>query len=637
MKFIELHIENFCTIDEVTLPLADQGLVLVLGQNKDSTRASSNGAGKSLLLDSLCWCLWGTTVRGLSGDQVMNRWKKKDCYVSVDFEEGNTKYRVERYRGSTKHTKPDDLVLWVNGSPEGSGASMKATQDRVNAILGLDFTTFSLMMPGSGVKAAELTDAKIKEHLEKIMQTEVLTQAQDLAKAKAKAIQGELASLQQKKQWDEKQLTEEESRLAKLQERSSQYAQNREANMQRMRDTIESLTKKARELDNLLLSRPAIETKLQSAKELYAELQEDLHKLEKEEKAATSFHHREELLLNSLLQETRAELLQVNKKRELLSRDVCISCSQEITEGHKADQHAVLSAAEADFTLELEKRQKELKERQNARVQEVLSFDSRKNCLRGDMQNIQKDIQKYVGVLGQMDVAASQSKSHWIRVDELTVELEEAEMKEDFSPAIQMYVEKIGDLKLSLGDLEEEIADKEKELAKYTFWVNGFSTKGIRSYMLKHITPILNDRAKHYADLLTGGEMTVTFHTERELKKGATKEEFHIEVLHSDGSNSYEGSSKGERARADLIIAFALGDLAGLRANKVIPFRFLDEPFESVDDVGTEFIVRLLNEQKDKYETVFVVTHEDYFKQLFSKRITMVKHNRKSRMEVDDC
>lgn len=291
--------------------------------------------------------------------------------------------------------------------------------------------------------------------------------------------------------------------------------------------------------------------------------------------------------------------------------------------------------AEAGYTTELDAIQAALRTKKNDHLQAVLAYDSRKNCLRGDMQNIQKDIQKYVGLLGQMDVAESQAKGHRIRIEEIYSDLRELDNKEDFTSIMQTYIDKIEELQRTVDHCTLEIEEKEKELAKYTFWVNGFSTKGIRSYMLKHITPILNDRAKHYADLLTGGEMTVTFHTERELKKGATKEEFHIEVLHADGSNSYEGSSKGERARADLIIAFALGDLAGLRANKVIPFRFLDEPFESVDDVGTEFIVKLLNEQKDKYETVFVVTHEDYFKQLFSKRITMVKHNRKSRMELD--
>jgi len=77
----------------------------------------------------------------------------------------------------------------------------------------------------------------------------------------------------------------------------------------------------------------------------------------------------------------------------------------------------------------------------------------------------------------------------------------------------------------------------------------------------------------------------------------------------------------------------ALGELASLRAEKTIPFRFLDEPFESIDESGTEAIVTLLNQQKEKYNTVYVITHQDHFKQLFPKRLTMVKQNGISSLE----
>jgi DNA repair exonuclease SbcCD ATPase subunit len=145
--------------------------------------------------------------------------------------------------------------------------------------------------------------------------------------------------------------------------------------------------------------------------------------------------------------------------------------------------------------------------------------------------------------------------------------------------------------------------------------------------MLDYITPILNDRAKYYAELLTNGELMVSFSTKSTLKSGQEKDKFAIACQQAHGADSYKGSSAGERARADLVIAMALGDLAQFRTAKQLPWRFLDEPFESIDRSGTEAIVRLLNDQKTRYRTVFVVTHKPDFKELFSQQITIIKEN----------
>jgi DNA repair exonuclease SbcCD ATPase subunit len=154
--------------------------------------------------------------------------------------------------------------------------------------------------------------------------------------------------------------------------------------------------------------------------------------------------------------------------------------------------------------------------------------------------------------------------------------------------------------------------------------------------MLDYVTPVLNDRAEYYSNLLSGGEMKVYFTTKTTLKSGDEKDKFQIMVEQRHGSDLYMGNSKGEKARADLIIAMALGDLATFRTSKQLPWRFLDEPFESIDDAGNEAVMSLLNDQKSRYKTVFVVTHKPAFKKLFNQRITVVKENSISTIEHDN-
>jgi len=98
MKFLSAHIENFLTVAAGSVKLADRGLNLIQGVNNDDDSASSNGAGKSSIVDAICWCLYGVTARGVKGDAVVNLKAKKNTAVIVMLENGATTYKVERYR-----------------------------------------------------------------------------------------------------------------------------------------------------------------------------------------------------------------------------------------------------------------------------------------------------------------------------------------------------------------------------------------------------------------------------------------------------------------------------------------------------------------------------------------------------------
>ena len=72
MKITDVEIENVLAIGEAKLSLDTLGLAHIAGINNDETSADSNGSGKSSLPDAISWCLWGTTARGLSGDDIIN-------------------------------------------------------------------------------------------------------------------------------------------------------------------------------------------------------------------------------------------------------------------------------------------------------------------------------------------------------------------------------------------------------------------------------------------------------------------------------------------------------------------------------------------------------------------------------------
>jgi DNA repair exonuclease SbcCD ATPase subunit len=180
------------------------------------------------------------------------------------------------------------------------------------------------------------------------------------------------------------------------------------------------------------------------------------------------------------------------------------------------------------------------------------------------------------------------------------------------------------------------LIDKEKEIntkiAHINFWRIGFSNAGIKSKILNSITPFLNKQADIYIRDLTDGELTVIFSTQTQLKNGQTKEQFSVEVKNKNGASTYDGSSGGEKARADLAITLTLSDLYASRSKKSYPQRWFDEPFEALDEAGIEAVMDLLANMVSSCGSIFVITHQGAMKSLFNRTISFEKRNGETRL-----
>ena len=66
--------------------------------DKDQTTLiiGNNGAGKSTILDALCFSLFGKSFRKINKPQLVNSTNEKDCVVEIEFKIGNTDWKVRR-------------------------------------------------------------------------------------------------------------------------------------------------------------------------------------------------------------------------------------------------------------------------------------------------------------------------------------------------------------------------------------------------------------------------------------------------------------------------------------------------------------------------------------------------------------
>ena len=108
IKFEELDIEGFRSIDRISLNLSDQGIVIVKGINNYEDLASSNGSGKSSVFEAIIYALFEETS---SGDRdIENRILGQGCSVVLKFSIDGVSYKIIRQSKKGKGT----VVLYRN-------------------------------------------------------------------------------------------------------------------------------------------------------------------------------------------------------------------------------------------------------------------------------------------------------------------------------------------------------------------------------------------------------------------------------------------------------------------------------------------------------------------------------------------
>jgi recombinational DNA repair ATPase RecF len=107
MKINSIKIENFLSIKSMVINFDDySGITRVIGENKDTTPVSSNGAGKSALIEAISFGLFGKTLRKTSERSIINKYTSGKCRVTLTINENVV---IERTKKAPK------LIFTVGG------------------------------------------------------------------------------------------------------------------------------------------------------------------------------------------------------------------------------------------------------------------------------------------------------------------------------------------------------------------------------------------------------------------------------------------------------------------------------------------------------------------------------------------
>lgn len=198
-----------------------------------------NGAGKSSLLDSITWCVWGTSRAGDSSDELIHLGAEK-MWVEFSFEFDDHTFTVKRQR-SKKGGGTTNLEFWSNSHNLTEG-TIKTTQQKIIDALHLTYETFTnsaFLRQGHADEFTTKGPTDRKRILADILGLGHYDALEERAKEKIKEIQSKLKLL-------EYQTLEIEAELSQKEERSERKKLAEE--------TIIKVEEKIKNLENTLKS-----------------------------------------------------------------------------------------------------------------------------------------------------------------------------------------------------------------------------------------------------------------------------------------------------------------------------------------------------------------------------------------------
>lgn len=660
-----IEIENFLSYENAEVFFDNfSGVVAINGENRDDPSALSNGSGKSTIPEALKWVLFGKTLRGLTGDDVVNNRVGKDCKVGFHFMIGKDSYDVYRYRKHHAHKNQlfffqelDDYQLDLRGKSDAE------TQDKILKTLGIDELTFdNTVFFGQGLNNAfaSLTDKEQKAILENILGMGAFFDIYERAKEIAAGFRKEYESAASLLSNISATVEREEQALALSSKKFEAHEQNLKHEVQNLRDEIKELKDvlatvpnfdaEEAELERLRLSLEELngDDELKEMSQEYAETRDSLRD------AAHTIAR-----LDSQLKARRddakrlsADALKADEELQAIRNSKCPLCLQSLSETEhkkklleeKAEARRALAVKIEALTLEGENISRDLEEiiplrdelleREKSLLREISE-------LRDELSKVKINaVKEYESKKHELEALKRSVSQNGMRLKRL-----ESDLKDKLSSA-NPHAEYVSRGKQRIAEVHAERVAQEKlkresyaAYCSYKFWENAFSDKGtieeppLKTFLFESVVPVLDELAHRFSEKMTSGSIEVRFSTVSRLKNGECRDKFNVSVVNKFGASSYLGDSGGERRKVDIIVMFALHALARIRSGSKFDVLFMDEVLDYLDKEGCERVMSLLWEMKKDIPKIFVISHNENLKGYFSSSLDVVKEGGVSRIE----
>jgi DNA repair exonuclease SbcCD ATPase subunit len=520
--------------------------------DKDSTTLiiGENGAGKSTILDALCFGLFGKAFRSINKMQLVNTVNGSSALVEVEFSIGSKKLKVIR------GIKPNIFEIYIDGKMYNQDANAKDYQKYLEQqILKLNYRSFTqVVILGSStfVPFMQLKARHRRDVVEEILDIQIFSLMNMIVKQKLKTIDEEYKEVEHKYNLVEQEVILKEKYVEDIKENKRKLLAEKRNLISGNEEEVFKKKAKIKDFENDVKS---MHKKIENSTDIedrYNKLK-DIHSQLKEK-------HR-----------THTRFIGFFEKNE-----DCPTCQQHIDETFKKGMIDTENSKSEKLTSGMEELLEELK---SAESKIVTIKEVNKN-----IQSCNVEIAKENSSIGQLEIF---NMTLYNEVDHL----ENGNVGDNDINEIEKLKESLNDLLKTRSNLREErIYD---EASRSMLQDTGIKTKIIKQYL-----PVMNKLINTY---LTSMEFYVNFTLDENFEetiKSRYRDDF-----------SYSSFSEGEKMRIDLALLFTWRAVAKMKNSTNTNLLILDEIFDSsLDGTGTDEFLKILNTLGD--ENVFVISHK---------------------------
>ncbi len=430
------------------LSTGNQFTEVILDRSKTTLIIGENGAGKSTVLDGLCFALFGKPYRPIKKNQLINSINGRDAMVEVDFQIGTNEFLVRR------GIKPNIFEIIRNSEPMDQEAHSRDFQKILEEqILKLNYKSFTqVVILGSScfIPFMQLSTAHRREVVEDILDIKVFTLMNTLLKLKVKEVQTEIDELRMEEGLYRGQKELEESHLGKIEKDAEKR--------------IETLTKERNKYNATKHEKEERNLELSTALVNKTDLEDNTSKL------------------RTLKTQVGTKKSEVDKQRDFFSKnDDCPVCEQPIKKTFKKlrnsellDQSQKFEDAIDDMETEMERLTSDLSVL-NSLASEMQQNNAEINALKNMADKSQKDLDEL-----------SKDKEH---TDELRKQIE--------------------GLQENLQEIDFRTKELKEENFYLDICKNLLHDTGIKSKIIKQYLPVMNQTIQKYLGVL---DFYVNFH-----------------------------------------------------------------------------------------------------------------------------
>lgn len=529
-----------------------------------------NGAGKSTILDALCFVLFGKPFRKINKPQLLNSINQQNCVVEIEFKIGKKDYKVIR------GIKPNVFEIYCDGVLLNQDAKNIDYQEHLEKqILKLNYKSFTqvvILGSASFVPFMQLSPGDRRNIIEDLLDIKIFSSMNTVVKEKLSEIKDENAKVKYAIS-----LTEEKIELQK--QNIEENKKHNEAEIQKKQD---ELTENQKQFDKLSKDIKLIEKHI------------DILQKSIEDQSTAESKNKKLLQLEAKVE---SNIKKVKKDIEFYEQnDSCPTCKQGIDSEFKGNQ---------------------ITERKNKiSVQEK------------GLEEIKKEVSKFNDRLTKISQVIKHCNAHH---NEIVSHTSTMSAITKYMVKLQKEIQELSTKKNNLSDVNDKLLNLKSELFEhnqqaeklsidkhyYDFATTLLKDTGIKTRIIKQYLPIMNKLINKY---LSAMDFFVNFNINENFEET-------IKSRHRD-EFSYANFSEGEKMRIDLALLFTWRQIAKLKNSTNTNLLILDEVFDSsLDTVGTEEFLKLIHEMGND-TNVFVISHKG--DQLFDKFRSVIKFEKKN-------